>query len=77
MPRRPARIPTPNRDEVTETEIAELPDARRQRVLRKRREGLTLRAIGEEIGCGLEWVRQLERSSLYLIREGREKFEDG
>jgi DNA-directed RNA polymerase specialized sigma24 family protein len=61
---------------ATETEIAELTDAHRQHVLRRRREGLTLRAIGEELGCGLEWVRQLEITALLMIRDRREQLED-
>lgn len=68
-------LPRPSRDEVTAAEIATL-DPRRQIVLNRRRDGLTLREIGQEIGFTQEWVRQLERSALLKIKRLRERQRD-
>jgi RNA polymerase sigma factor (sigma-70 family) len=42
---------------------------RRRRVIELRLEGLSLRAVGDELGISLEYVRQSERKAWRLIRE--------
>ena len=70
------QLPPVTLDSFGEAELADLDD-RTVHILRMRSgmwdgERRTLREIGEEIGLGLERVRQLEREGLRSIRQLRE-----
>ncbi len=70
--RRLSKFPFPSVARVQQAEI-EILDDRSQHVIRKRREGMKLSALAEELGLPIDRVRQMERSALIEIRNHREQ----
>lgn len=53
---------------VVQDALACLPQRERETLRLRFLEGKTLSAVGQEIGCGMEWTRQLENKGLRKLR---------